>query len=123
VAEESEFKVGDEWLFVPSDTRNEPRWIKITSVGRKWVSFTTTQTRVDRTNTGESRYRMIDKENSSPGRVFRTEEDYLEEKGLNDRRRTFYQQVSSFSFCMKLTNRQITEAANVLGIALHLPNQ
>jgi len=116
-----EFKVGDEWLFVPKDVRNKPRWIKVTSVGRKWVSFTTTQTKIDQTQTGDARYRMVDKEYSSPGRIFRTKAEYLLDKHQWDIRRAFYKRVSDFHFCMELSVDQVHSCAGILGI--ELPSQ
>jgi hypothetical protein len=121
VAEEPEFKVGDKWLYAPRERRHKPQWLTITSVGRKWVSFTMTQQRLDQTKNGEARYRLVDREYSSGGRVWRTEEEYQEAKQLNALRTSFYQKMSSFNSCQELTKQQITDAANILGIELPEP--
>ncbi len=121
MAEEPEFKVGDKWLYAPRETRHKPQWLTITSVGRKWVSFTMTQLRLDQTKDGESRYRLVDKGYSAGGRVWRTEEEYLQEKHLNALRRSFYQNISSFNSCQHLTKQQMLGAANILGIELPEP--
>lgn len=113
-----DFVVGQQWWFSPGERRNSPRWLTVASVGRKIVRFKETQAYVDLSESNGDSIRIRTKDFGGLGVLFRSQEEHAAYAKVVQRKNRFYHAVSGFSFCMDLTEQQITEAAKILGIDL-----
>jgi hypothetical protein len=121
-----QIEVGDRFLAVTGDYGRPQKsftWVRVTKVGRKWAEYQKegssglwTVGRFDL-----EAFRIDGGNLTSPGRVYRSEEEYQASVRLAALWRDFRQQVARHS-PKDLTEADLLKAADILGLRLTAPN-
>lgn len=106
-----ELKVGQELVYVPSDSRRPIQRVTIEKIGRKWATLSKHYGRIDLAT-----LQVDGGDYSSPGRCWVSEEAHTQFVAATKEWREFCQLIWGYSPPASLTADKIREARKILGL-------